>query len=86
MGIIGSHRKRPEHQDTSLLRGLLLAIFANYTIFGAPEGHLTHVSRPTAMCGRKLLPILDTLVFTDHRKTNPTFREEPSKMVTFHES
>ncbi len=58
----------------------------NYTIFGAPDEHLIYVSWSLAMCRRNLLFVLDTLVFTDWRKTNSTFREEPPKMVTFHEN
>ncbi len=77
---------RREHQDVALSRSLLLAIFANYAIFEASGELLTHVSRPVTMCESNLLSTLDTLVFTDHKNTNPTFREEPAKMVIFHES
>ncbi len=69
----------------ALLRDLLFAIFASYTIFGVSGEHLIQESRPTTMCGRNLPSILDALAFTDWRKRNSTLREEPPKMVTFRE-
>ncbi len=65
MGIIGGHGRRLEHQDMTLSRSLLIAIFASYTIFGALGEHLTHVSRPATRCESNLLSTLDTLAFTD---------------------
>ena len=85
MGTIGGYGKRREHQEMAPWRGLLLAILANYTIFGASGEYLAPASRPIMMHGRNLLFILDTLVFTDHGNMKSTSREEPPKMVTFHE-
>ena len=85
-GTIGDHGKRREHQGMTLLRGLLLADFASNTSFRASEEHLTFVSRPAIVCVRSLLSTFGMLALTDWGKKNSTFREEPPKMVTFHEN
>ncbi len=58
--------------------------FVNYAIFEAPENCLVHVSGLLPACGRILLSMLDTPVFTDQENINSTFREEPPKTATFH--
>ncbi len=59
-----------EAVDGSHFSGLV-----NYTIFEAPENYLVHVSGPLSACGRILLSMLDTPVFTDQENINSTFRD-----------
>ena len=68
-----------EAVDGSHIFGLVI-----YTIFGALENHLIHVSGPLSVCGSNLLAILNRPVFTDQENVSSTFREEPPKMATFH--
>ena len=56
----------------------------NYTIFGAPENHLIHVSGPFSVCERNSPSILNMPAFTDQENINSTFRQKPPKMATFH--
>ena len=67
------------------MRPLMGPIFSvNYTIFGAPEHHLSQGSGPLSACGGILPSILDTPTFTDQENINSAFGEEPPKMATFH--
>ena len=68
-----------EAVDGSHFSGLV-----NYAIFEALENYLVHVSGPLPACGRILLSMLDTPVFTDPENINSAFRDEPPKMAAFH--
>ncbi len=65
--------------DGSLFSGLV-----NYAIFEALENHLVHISGSLPACGRVVLLMLETPVFTDRKNIDSTFREEPPKMAAFH--
>ncbi len=57
----------------------------NCTIFGAPGVLPTYVCEPSTVCGKGLLSTLDTSVFKDWENMKWSSREEPPKLVTFHD-
>ena len=79
-------REGPRTSRYDTFDGVPFCNSANYVVFGSSKKCSTHIPRPHPTTGRSLLSILDMPVFTDQRNTNSTFREEPPKMVIFHEN